>query len=302
MVQVDLCKSSELMREVQRLLKQEGIVLLHKQILETVKKAFDSVRENTSDGEAFKYSSNGEVFKYNSNGGFIKLEKSPIPMGFDGYRIFLKDIDKTWKFVESLAEDVQTYNDDPDIKKRVFRIAAIHITSENMDYNESREGIDKFLGYPLVTLSRLCQGATAGWIYVDEETREYLPYPEPRERFTEVKVNPGEQDKPHDGEIHAWGLQVISDISAYTEKSNKQQILIEIRNLLKKVKRMSQIQDIENSINMNLLICLSKKNNITIEQAQVDILTYIREENNGERDSEVKRLINVRDMIQKIIN
>ncbi|MEO0969946.1 MAG: hypothetical protein AAFX80_16850, partial [Cyanobacteria bacterium J06639_18] len=56
---------------------------------------------------------------------------------------------------------------------------------------------------------------------------------------------------------------------------------------------MPQIENIENLIDMDPLRCPSKKNNTTIEQAQADILSYIREICNNElkRFEDVKNII-----------
>ena len=79
-------------------------------------------------------------------------------------------------------------------------------------------------------------------------------------------------------------------------------ILKKISDLLKKIKRMSQIQNIENLIGIDSQLCPSKKNNITIEQARADILSYLREEEYANDNDKLKRLEDAKNIIQEEID
>lgn len=202
----------------------------------------------------------------------------------DAFLVSFEKADDAYNFVKTLGQDIEKYNANPEVKKRIFRIGAAtgNVYFERSAYEKNSSKIISDL--VMRRVARLRDGAQPGYFYVDQATFNGFT-DDVKKNFSEVSV----RTKAHETDIYAWRYQLISDISTSTNESSsiicenealsaeeKSKLLIEIYDWLNnrgtpEIVRIAQImgmpnneipvQYIEPSIVANALVRWAQTNN-----------------------------------------
>ncbi|BAY45968.1 hypothetical protein SAMD00079811_35750 [Scytonema sp. HK-05] len=261
-IQLDLDKSTESTSVIEKELGVEGTRLLIKSLKkEFVEKAFDLVA-NRSEYDLIQ------------------------DLGGDGYRILFKDVNNAYQFVKKFAKLVEEHNINPDVKKRIFRIAA---TTGEVDYDQSESGVNLIVGHVvLAKLSRLVT-ATPGWFYIDKTTFDILPV-DVQQDFTKESV----KGKKHEDDFDAWRCQIFSDTSIPTIQPVTLQ---EIYDLFKKLTLSAQITRVAQFIGMPN--DFRPSNYANLYQAKTAIVDWAEGDEEGE-EYRLTRLNKLKDIILQV--